>query len=183
MTRGQGNDPHTQVVGSFFTCQPVTPNSNDPFSFDNATKFQAKPVGPSLDHVIAKQLSPNGTPLFMRVGNAGDSPQSAISYSAAETAYPGLGTPAQVFSGLTGLFTTGTPMTPDTYQVARGKSVLDVVRDDLSTLERFDMSRSDRMKLAAWKELLNSDGHDRHRRSAARTSPRCSARRRRTSTR
>src|SRR5262245_10723656 len=23
---GQGNDPHTQVVGSYFTCQPVTPN-------------------------------------------------------------------------------------------------------------------------------------------------------------
>src|SRR5262249_11392483 len=35
--RGQGNDSHTQVVGSFFTCQPVTPNSNDPFSFDQAT--------------------------------------------------------------------------------------------------------------------------------------------------
>ena len=29
-----GNDPHTQVVGTWFTCQPVTPNSNDPFSFE-----------------------------------------------------------------------------------------------------------------------------------------------------
>ncbi len=156
MTRGQGNDPHTQVAGSFLTCQPVTPNSNDPFSFDSATKFNAKPTGPSLDHVMAQQLSSAGTPLFIRVGNGNDSPQSAISYSAAETAYPGLGTPSQVYSGLTGLFMTGMPTNPDTYRVARGRSVLDVVKDDLSTLERFDMSASDRQKLAAWKELLNS---------------------------
>jgi hypothetical protein len=153
MERGQGNDPHLNAVGSYFTCQPVTPNSNDPFSFDNATKFQAKPVGPSLDHVIAAQLSPGGAPLLIRVGNHNDSPYSAISYSAAETAYPGSNI-TQAFSALTGLFTGG-PLTPDSYRVARGKSVLDVVKDDLSTLERFDMSRSDRMKLAAWKELLN----------------------------
>jgi hypothetical protein len=63
MVRGQGNDSHTQIVGSFFTCQPVTPNSNMPFSFEQATKFNAKPVGPSLDHVMAQQLSPKGTPL------------------------------------------------------------------------------------------------------------------------
>jgi hypothetical protein len=63
--RGQGNDSHTQIVGSLFTCQPVTPNSDDPFSFE-APKFNAKPVGPSLDHVMAKQLSPNGSQLFGR---------------------------------------------------------------------------------------------------------------------
>jgi len=158
MNRGQGNDPHTQVAGSFFTCQPVTPNSNDPFSFNNATKFNAKPTGPSLDHVMAKALGED-TPFFMRVGNGNDSPQSAISYSAAETAYPGYGTPAQAFSSLTGLFMNGTTNpNPDTYKVARGKSVIDVVRDDLTTLERFDMSASDRQKLAAWKELLSSTG-------------------------
>jgi hypothetical protein len=81
--RGQGNDSHTQVVGSFFTCQPVTPNSNDPFSFEQATKFQAKPIGPSLDHVIAQQLSPNKTPLLLHTGGQNESAQSAISYSAA----------------------------------------------------------------------------------------------------
>jgi hypothetical protein len=154
MTRGQGNDPHTQVVGSYFTCQPVTPNSNDPFSFDTATKFNAKPVGPSLDHVIAKQLSAGGTPLFIRVGNQNDSPQSGISYSAAETAYSGLGTPSQILGTLTGLFQGGDP-TPDSYAAARGKSILDLVKDDLDTLERFDMSESDARKLEAWKDLLH----------------------------
>jgi hypothetical protein len=157
LARGQGNDPHTQVAGSFFTLQPVTPNTDSPFNMDRATKFEAKPIGPSLDHVMAQQLSPNGTPLFMRVGNSMDSPQSAISYSAATTAYPGLGTPAQAFSGITGLFGNG-PMNPDTYRVVRGRSVIDVVRDDLDSLERYDMSGSDRQKLEAWKALLSSTG-------------------------
>jgi hypothetical protein len=74
---GQGNDAHLNAVGSYFTLQPVTPNSNDPFSFDQATKFNAKPVGSSLDHVIAQQLSPGGIPLLMRVGNTGAPPAKA----------------------------------------------------------------------------------------------------------
>jgi len=162
MVRGQGNDPHTQVVGSYFTCQPVTPNSDNPFSFDQSTKFQAKPKGPSLDHVITQALSSDGkgTPLLMRVGNQSDSPQSAISYSAAGTAFPGLGTPSQAYTGLTGLFgMSGGGMTnpnPDTYQTARGKSIIDLVKDDLNTLERAPMSMDDKNKLEAWKELLNS---------------------------
>ena len=156
MNRGQGNDPHTQVCGSYFTCYPVTPNTDNPFDLNNtAAKFNAKPTGPSLDHVIATQLSKGGTPLFMRVGNINDSPQSAISYSASTTAYPGLGVPSQVFSSLTGLYTAGTPMNADTYAVSKGKTVMDVVKDDLETLKRVDMSSSDKMKLDAWEALLS----------------------------
>lgn len=157
MSRGQGNDSHTQIVGSLFTCQPVTPNSNDPFSFDQATKFNAMPVGPSLDHVMAQQLSPQGTPLLLNTAGQNDRAQSAISYSAAETMYKGLNA-QQAFSSLTGLFQSGEPMNPDTYAAVRGKSILDLVKDDLQTLERFDMSRADKEKLAAWKELVNSTG-------------------------
>src|ERR1700712_2209972 len=97
MVRGQGNDSHTQIVGSYFTCQPVTPNSNEPFSFEQATKFNAKPVGPSLDHVMAQQLSPKGTSLLLNTAGQNDSPQAAISYSAAETAFKGLNA-SQAFS-------------------------------------------------------------------------------------
>ncbi|WP_437294690.1 DUF1552 domain-containing protein [Sorangium sp. So ce426] len=157
MKRGQGNDSHTQIVGSFFTCQPVTPNSNDPFSFNQATKFNAKPVGPSLDHIMAQQLSPNGTPLLIATAGQNDNAQSAISYSAAETIHKGLNA-SQAFSSLTGLFQAGQPMSPDTYAALRGKSILDLVKDDLQTLERFDMSQADKRKLAAWKELLNQTG-------------------------
>jgi hypothetical protein len=158
LLRGQGNDPHTQVVGSYFTCHPVTPNSDEPFSFAEETKFLAKPIAPSLDHVMARQLSPNGTPLFVRVSGRNDSAQTAISYSAAETIHQGFASPSEVFSALTGLFQDGEPMSPDTFAVASGKSVIDVVRTDLETLERYDMSQSDRMKLAAWKELLHDTG-------------------------
>ncbi|WP_437521661.1 DUF1552 domain-containing protein [Sorangium sp. So ce726] len=155
LKRGQGNDPHLQVVASYFTCQPVTPNKNEPFSFQTSTRFTPKAVGPSLDHVMAQQISPNGAPLLLNTAGQNDSAQSAISYSASETLYRGLNA-SQAFSGLTGLFQTGAPMSPDTYAAVRGKSILDLVKDDLSTLERFDMSKDDKLKLSAWKELLDS---------------------------
>jgi len=158
LLRGQGNDPHTQVAGSYFTCHPVTPNSDDPFSFDPATKANAMPLGPSLDHVISQQLSPDGVPLFMRVGNVSARPSSAISYSGPEQIFPGLGEPSQIYSGLTGLFDDGAPMSPDSYLAVKGKSIVDLVRDDLDTLERFDMSQADKFKLAAWKEVLDQTG-------------------------
>jgi len=158
MARGQGNDSYLNVLGSYFTCQPISPNSDDPFSFNQETKFRAMPVGPSLDHVMAQQLSPDGTPLLMNVsGQLKDGAQTAISYAAAATLFNSLPI-AHAFSKLTGLYQPGVPTTPDSYQAARGKSVLDLVQHDLETLERFDMSRSDRMKLAAWKELLHETG-------------------------
>jgi hypothetical protein len=90
----------------------------------------------------------------MRVGGGIDTPASGISYSAAETPFAGFGTPAQALSSLTGLFQPGEPLSPDSYQAVRGKSVLDLVQNDLKTLERFDMSQADKQKLAAWKELM-----------------------------
>jgi len=158
MARGQGNDPHTQVTGTLLTCEPVTPNSNDPFSFSQATKFNAMPTGRSLDHVMAEQLSPSKEPLYARVGNVGENNMAAISYSGPEQNYPGLGQPQQIWSGITGLFKDGQPMNPDTWAAIKGKSIVDLVKDDLATLERFDMSQSDKLKLAAWKELLSSTG-------------------------
>jgi len=158
LVRGQGNDPHTQVAGSFFTLQPVTPNSDDPFSFDAATKANAKPIGPSLDHVIASQLAPDGIPLVMRVGNYNVKTSSWLSYSASETQFPGLGDPTQIYSSLTGLFESGSPMSPDSYQAIKKKSIVDLIKDDLDTLTRFDMSEADQQKLAAWKDALDQTG-------------------------
>jgi len=155
---GQGNDFHTQAVGSLLTCQPITPNSNDPFSFDSATKFNAKPIGPSLDHVLAKQLSPEGTPLLMSVsGQTRSGAQQEISYSAAETLFTAQNS-AQAFSKLTGLFDPSAPVNGDTWAVAKGKAITDLVKHDLSTLSRKDMSRADKDKLAAWMDLTNDLG-------------------------
>lgn len=66
-TWGKANDPQTQVVGSYFTCVPVSPHSDTPFNVTDAT-FNAKPTAPSLDHVCAQQVSSNGLPSFLRVG-------------------------------------------------------------------------------------------------------------------
>src|SRR6185295_4646350 len=119
------------------------------------TKFNAMPTGPSLDHVIAQQLSPEGTPLLLRVaGNSKETSSVGISYSAAEMPYQGT-SKKDAFSKLTGLFQPGAALSPDSYQAARGKSIIDLVRHDLDTLERADMSRDDKLKLAAWKELLH----------------------------
>jgi hypothetical protein len=148
-TYGQTTDPHTQVCGSFFTCQPVTPDDG---------KFNATPTGRSLDHVCAEQVNPSGgAPLFMQIGGvAGSSSntQPVISYDQPNQIFPGYGSPQQIYSSLTNLFGKG-PASPDTYKVARGKSVIDIVRDDLSSLRRVPMSKSDQQKLDSWAELLH----------------------------
>jgi hypothetical protein len=158
LARGQGNDPHIQASSSYFTCHPITPNSDDPFSFSMNTRFQPKAMDRSLDHVMAEQLSPDGIPLFLRVSGRSDAAQSVISYSAPETYFPGIGSTTQALAQLTGLFDSGTALSPDSYRVARGQSVLDIVAGDLERLEGFDMSLSDRHKLEAWKELLHETG-------------------------
>ena len=160
---GQGNDNHLNQIASFFTCQPVTPNSNDPFSFDSSTKFNAVPIGTSLDHAMAQQISPKGTPLFMRVGNRNDSPQSGISYvkdptAAAEAgakAYPGVGQASQVFSELTRLFGPGRydPGLPMPRFAA--KRSLTSSKPSSRMFKRQDMSAEDRRKVEVWESLLN----------------------------
>jgi len=148
-TLGQTTDPHTQVCGSFFTCQPVTPDDG---------KFTATPTGRSLDHVCAEQVNPNGsTPLFLQMGGVAggtSNTQAVISFDKANQIFPGFGSPTQVYSSLTNLFGKG-PVSADTYKVARGKSVLDVVSDDLANLKRVPMSKSDQDKLDAWAQLLH----------------------------
>ena len=152
--RGQGNDWHTQVMAAAFTCQPVSPNSNDPFSFNQATKFNATAIGPSLDHVMAEQLSPLGVPLLLNVGGQlKEGATGAISYSAANTIFPPLSA-QEALSQLTNLFSPGQP-TLDDWQIAKGKLMADIVKDDLAALRRQDMSKADREKLTAWVELTN----------------------------
>ena len=115
------------------------------------------PVGPSLDHIVCQQLGQSVQPLHIRVGNATETPQTAISYSARETPFEGLGKPAEILGRLTGLFKDGA-LSPDSYRAVRGKSILHLVEDDLATLQRIDMSQADRRKLEAWKALLDETG-------------------------
>jgi hypothetical protein len=143
---GQTTDPHTQVCGSFFTCYPVT-----------GGKFDATPTGRSLDHICAEQVSPNRSPLFMQIGGVRNDAQSAISYDQPNQIFPGVGTPTTIYNNLTNLFGQGS-MSPDTYRAVRGKSVIDIVRDDLTRLQNVDMSQSDRQRLSDWVDLLHQTG-------------------------
>lgn len=153
--RGQGNDSHTQCAGTALTLQPVTPNSNDPFSFNMDTKFNAKPIGASLDHVMAAQLSPQQTPLYMDVsGQSKVGAQAAISYKAKDTIFSALNA-TQAYNQLTGLFKTGAPTNADTWEIQRGKKIHDIVKGDLDRLKSKDMSKADKDKLDAWLQLLS----------------------------
>jgi hypothetical protein len=155
LSLGQGNDGHTQVLGSYFTCVPVTPHSDDPFDFATEKKFYAMPVAPSLDHICAQQLNANGVPLFLRVSGKNETPQSAISYSASEEPFSGIGKLGDAFAALSGLLQSDV-VSPDDYRFMRGESLMDLVKDDLASLERLEMSAADKQKLAAWKDLLTS---------------------------
>jgi hypothetical protein len=171
-TLGQKNDPHTNPAGSTFTCFPLTPNATES-SANNAGKFDATPTGMSLDHIAAHCVNKasNGmpvtasnagaAPLFMQIGGVQGSKgmnQQVISWSDSNgTIFPGTGTASTVYNSLTGLFGTGT-VNPDTYAVARGKSVIDCVRDDLSRLKSINMSSSDQQKLQTWTDLLHYVG-------------------------
>jgi hypothetical protein len=156
--RGQGVDIHLQLVASEFTCQPVTPNSNDPFRFSDAKQAPPKAMGPSLDHVMAQQLSPEGTPMLLNTaGQVRENQASAISYRAAEEIFPAL-TASQAYNYLTGLFAPSMAMNADTWEMSKGKLLADIVRSDLDALMRQDMSQADKQKLAAWLELSNQIG-------------------------
>jgi hypothetical protein len=146
---GQTTDPHTQPCGSYFTCQPVTPDSG---------KFTATATGRSLDHFVAEQINPKGgTPLFIQLGgifgNASNT-QAVISFDQPNQIFPGVSSPTQIYSSLTNLFGAGAT-SPDTYAVASGNSIIDVVRDDLSNLQRVPMSGADKKKLSDWVDLLH----------------------------
>jgi hypothetical protein len=170
---GQKNDPHTNPAGSTFTAYPLTPNATES-SASNAGKFDATPTGMSLDHIAAHCVNnaSNGmpvtasnqgaSPLFMQIGGVQGSKgmnQSVISWSDnAGTIFPGVGSAMTVYSSLTNLFSTGTPTNADTYAVARGKSVIDCVRDDLNRLSSINMSSSDKQLLKTWTDLLHYTG-------------------------
>ncbi|HET7540002.1 MAG TPA: DUF1552 domain-containing protein [Polyangiaceae bacterium] len=158
--RGQGNDSHTQCAGTALTLQPVTPNSNDPFSFNSATKFNATPLGISMDHIMAAQLSPNGTPLFMDLSGAKTiGAQAAISYNKVDPKgqFPPINA-TTAYSQLTGLFKQGAPMNADTWAMQKGKKIADIVKGDLNRLKSKDMSKADKDKLDAWLSLINDVG-------------------------
>ena len=87
---------------------------------------------------------------------------SVISYDQAGQLFPGYRVADwQIFTKLTGLFGTG-PISPDTYQAARRKSVIDCVREDLNNLMRRQHERVGQEEARRLGRAASPDGrHDR----------------------
>jgi len=136
-------DPHDQAMGSKLTGAPIDP-AGDHYA-----------LGRSLDHVAAELVNPDRRePLVLSVGRAISSVKTVLSYRSAREPFGPVTNPATVYTTLTGVILGGEPTTEADYLVARGKSVIDIVRDDLDTLRRVDMSQRDQQKIDDWLALL-----------------------------
>lgn len=142
----QAIDPHDQAMGSKLTCATIS---------DDRNRYA---TAESLDHVIARQINPNGeAPLVLGVGAASTLIKEVLSFSGPNTAFPANVNPQTVYTQLTGISAWGQGtggMTEADYRVARGKSAIDLVKDDLATYERLNMSASDKRRITDWKDLL-----------------------------
>lgn len=139
-------DPHDQGMGSKLTCAPI-----DPMGSHWST-------GTSLDHIAAAMVNPGTkSPLVLSVGNAFANVKGIVSYSAPNTPYSPETKPTNVYKSLTGVFVgggTGGTTTPADYKVKRGNSILDLVKADLDTFKRLNMSMADKKKVDDWASLL-----------------------------
>lgn len=135
-------DPHDQGMASKLTCAPI-----DPAGSHYATSR-------SLDHVAAELVNPGKkAPLVLSVGSAFTNVKGIVSYSAPNTPYAPETNPKNVYSGLTGLFSTGTTTAAD-YRVMQGNSIIDLVKNDLNAFKRLNMSTADKKKCDDWLSLL-----------------------------
>ncbi|MDQ2645400.1 MAG: DUF1552 domain-containing protein [Myxococcota bacterium] len=160
---GQSIDPHDQAMGSKLTCATI----------DQAKSRYATAV--SLDHVIAKQINPNkNDPLVLSVGAASTSIKEILSFSAPTTPFPANVNPLTVYTQLTGVFKAGggattpptTPVGGDPgqppapteadWRVARGQSVIDLVKADLGRYQKLNMSQVDKDRVQDWLDLLRT---------------------------
>jgi hypothetical protein len=141
-------DPHDQGMGSKLTCAPI----------DAAGSHWAQ--GKSLDHVLAGLVNPAGTgPLVLSVGSAFANVKGIVSYSDVNTPYSPETNPSNVYKTLAAGFGTGQPATTPNptevdYRVAQGNSVIDLVKGDLDSFKRQNMSSVDKKKIDDWLSLL-----------------------------
>jgi hypothetical protein len=138
-------DPHDQGMGSKLTAAPIQPDGSH------------WSTGTSLDHVAAGLVNPGvKSPMVLSVGNAFANVKGIVSYSAPATPYSPETKVNNVYKSLTGVFVSGggTPTTAADFRVKQGNSVLDLVKSDLDSLKRLNMSTSDKKKIDDWTSLL-----------------------------
>ncbi len=136
-------DPHDQGMGSKLTAAPIDPSG------------EHWALGRSLDHIAADLVNPGAAPpLVLSVGFSFANVKGIVSYTGAREPYSPETNPANVYSRLTGLFVGGDPSTEADYRVAQGKSIIDLVRADLDSFKRLNMSSADQKRVDDWLALL-----------------------------
>jgi hypothetical protein len=152
---GQTIDPHDQAMGSKLTCAKI---------MEDKTRYAS---AASLDHVIAKQINPNGaSPMVLSVGAASTSIKEVLSFSGPNTPFPANVNPQTLYTQLTGVFGTGGAAPPTTpggmpsleaeMKVLKGQSVIDLVRADLGRYQKLNMSATDKSRVQDWLDLLRT---------------------------
>ncbi len=141
-------DPHDQGMGSKLTAAPLDP-------VEGGSHWAQ---GTSLDWVAAGLVN-QGTksPLVLSVGSAFKNVKGILSYQSPNTPYSPETNPKNVYTSLSGLFSSGTT-TPADYKALQGKSILDLVKGDLTTLKGMNMSKADKQKLSDWQDLMQETG-------------------------
>ncbi len=140
-------DPHDQAMGSKLTCATIQETGN---RYASAR---------SMDHEIAEQINPGGaSPLVLSVaGGAGSNIKDVLSFSGPNEAFPAQTNPQTVYNSLTNVLSTdGGPMTEADYRVLRGESVIDLVKGDLESYQRLNMSQADQQRVQDWLDLLRT---------------------------
>lgn len=130
---GGGGCDHVRGMGQKLTC-----------AFISGTRAQ----GPSIDHVIAKGLNPNGRdPIVLGMGGSGSGKIGSAFFKESGQAADFQRDPLQAFSGLMGMATPGGAEAV-AKTLERRKSVLDVVRGDLMSMQSDTfLSGTDKKKL------------------------------------
>jgi hypothetical protein len=143
----QSVDPHDQAMGSKLTCSTIE-ESGDRYASSH-----------SMDHEIANQINPDkASPMVLSVaGGSGGSIKDILSFSGPYEAYPAQTNPQTIYNQLTGVLGTGGgEMTEADYRVLRGESVIDLVRPQLESFQRLNMSGNDQQKIKDWLDLLRT---------------------------
>lgn len=137
-------DPHDQAMGSKLTCATIE---------ETGSRYASSH---SMDHEIANQVNPGGaSPLVLSVaGGAGSNIKDVLSFSGPYEAFPAQTSPQTVFNTFTNVLNSGGEMTAADYQLSRGKSIIDLVKGDLESYKRLNMSQTDQDKISDWLDLL-----------------------------
>ena len=139
--RPQQIDPHDQAMASKLTCALMDP------------QYPHYAMSHSLDHEIARQVNPAGRgPLVLSVGSLFVNVKNLLSYAAPRTPVAPATNPRAVYASLSGVVTGGGG---ELEMIRRRRlSVIDAVRDDLSSYQRLDMSGADKRRVSDWLDLL-----------------------------